>query len=1602
MPFDPKRFLLEPSQELFFKLKKDDLISLGECCNITVTSSMKKSEIQSVLLKALVESKKFDESVLHLSSTAQTLSDSAVELELRRIEFEREKLRIAAEEREKEREREREREEKEEREKEREREREREREQFELEMKRLELQPMRSSQQSFDVSRVIRLVPPFQEKEVDKYFLHFEKIAESLKWPKEFWTTLLQSVLIGKARDIFAELSIEQSSDYNIVKDLILKAYELVPEAYRQKFRNTQKGSSQTYVEFARTKEQLFDRWCFSKKINSDYDKLKQMILLEEFKRCIPNSIKTFLNEQKVESLEDAARIADDYSLTHKFSFSSKSSASGQIKNDHLQSSFSEDKKAKPDSQSSKYDAAKTVGNSKFCTYCRKSGHVISECFKLKRKDDHKPVGFVSKQFDVSSVIERDTPVFDVQVKEDSVQACFESIPVKDDSLEPYTCEGSVSLSSDFSSSTPITVLRDTGASQSLILSGVLPFSESSFSGNSVIIQGVRHDSGVDVVPLHNVYLTSKYASGPVTLGVISHVPHKGIHLLLGNDLTNDTIVVNPILSDKPCLDQMPDPVEEDFPDLYPACAVTRAMRQKAEAEKSVMSSIFSKDIHCHDNLTDTLVGQVSNDSNVISKDSTNMSNVHKNISSDVDLTDTFLSQVFDNVQEFSIDQSKTSDEHVKNDLPNHKSQLMDDQRKDPELSSLFERTVDEKDVPSEQVCFYLKNGILMRKWRPPDASIDDEWLVKHQIVVPTTYRTEILSLAHDTSLSGHLGVNKTYQKILNHFFWPKLHKDVVQYCRSCHTCQVVGKPNQTIPKAPLKPIPVFGEPFSRIMIDCVGPLPKTRSGNQYLLTMMCTSSRFPEAIPLRNIKTSSIVKALIKFFTLFGLPKSIQSDQGSNFMSGVFQQVMHELGIQQFKSSAYHPESQGALERFHQTLKTMIRSYCHENEKDWDEGVPMLLFAVRESVQESLGFSPFDLVFGHTVRGPLKLLKEKLLSDEAEQEHLHVLQYVSKFRTKLFNACECASANLKTAQNKMKSIFDQNTVERHFEVGQKVLALLPIPGNPLQARYFGPYSVKKKVSDLNYIVETPDRRKQTQLCHVNMLKPYVDRNSTNIVHPISVVSSDPDTLNVDDCKDLDSVLGTTKLENSDVLANLDAKCSHLTESQQQNIKDLIHKYEHLFPDVPSRTDVIFHDVDVGDAKPVKQHPYRMNPEKLCYLQKEVQYLLDNDFIEPSKSAWSSPCILVPKSNNTFRMCTDFRAVNSRSKTDTFPIPRVDDCIDKIGHAKFVTKFDLLKGFWQIPLTEKAKEISAFTTPFGLYQYKVMPFGMKNSPATFQRLINQVICGLDGCAAYIDDITLYSDTWEEHLQLVEEFFRRLSAASLTINLTKSEFASATVTYLGHVVGQGQVKPIDAKISAISEFPCPNDRKQLMRFLGMAGYYRKFCPNFSTITELLTRLLQKKVKFMWTEDCQKSFDCLKAMLKSAPVLSAPDFNLPFKLAIDASDVAAGAVLLQEDKDGIDHPVCYFSKKFNKSQKNYSTVEKECLSLVLALQHFEIYVTSGGRTITVFSDHNPLVFLNKMKNKNQRLLRWSLLLQEYNLNIRHIKGKDNIIADCLSRM
>ena len=408
---------------------------------------------------------------------------------------------------------------------------------------------------AFDVSKHIKFVPPFQEKEVDKYFLHFEKIATSLEWPQDTWMLLLQSVLVGKAREVYSAMSVEQSSQYDLVKKAVLKAYELVPEAYRQNFRNSRKQDKQTYTEFARDKEALFDRWCSSKEVAQNFEKLRQLVLVEEFKSCLPINIKTYVDEQKADNLQQAATLADDYSLTHRSSFagshSESSNRGGLRSSDPIRNTH-------PVARGQQ----RSISGGPICSYCKRRGHVISECWSLEKKKANATSNAVVRTVNPTSSAQ---PV--VQSKDCTKKPCKGS-------YFPFISEGRVSLTEDGETVT-VKILRDTGATQTLLAGGILPLSEQTSTGTSMLIQGV--ELGVISVPLHRVYLRSELVSGPVIVGIRPTLPIQGISLILGNDLAGGKVTPEPqVINNTTELLNLA-PVKDGPTETFPACVVTRA-----------------------------------------------------------------------------------------------------------------------------------------------------------------------------------------------------------------------------------------------------------------------------------------------------------------------------------------------------------------------------------------------------------------------------------------------------------------------------------------------------------------------------------------------------------------------------------------------------------------------------------------------------------------------------------------------------------------------------------------------------------------------------------------------------------------------------------------------------------------------------------------------------------------------------------------------------------------------------------------------------------------------------------------------------------------
>ena len=457
-----------------------------------------------------------------------------------------------------------------------------------------------------------------------------------------------------------------------------------------------------------------------------------------------------------------------------------------------------------------------------------------------------------------------------------------------------------------------------------------------------------------------------------------------------------------------------------------------------------------------------------------------------------------------------------------------------------------------------------------------------------------------------------------------------------------------------------------------------------------------------------------------------------------------------------------------------------------------------------------------------------------------------------------------------------------------------------------------------------------------------------------------------------------------------------------LSQGQKQTLEVFLSKQLPLFDEVSGRTDRVQHRIDVGDAPPVKQRYYPISPARRDIIHAKVDEMLSEGIIEPSNSLWASPIVLVKKPSGDFRLCVDFRKVNLVTKRDSYPLPYMENILSKLREARYISTIDLKNGYWQVPLEDSSKPITAFTVPErGLFQFKVLPFGLHNAPATFQRLMDEVLREEMGtkCFCYLDDIVLVSETYEEHLSSLARIFNKLRSAGLRINKEKSFFCRQELRYLGHVVSPAGIGVDPEKVECILQYPVPKNLKQLRSFLGLISWYRRFIPNFSNFSAPLTQLLKKNQRWDWSEEAQKAFEEFKSCLVKAPILSCPDFSKPFHLQTDASFSGIGAVLTQ-DYEGNEKVIAYASRILTEAEKKFSVTEKELLAILWSIRKFRPYLE--GYTFVVITDHFALKWLHKLQNPSGRLARWALELQEYDFTVVHRKGNLHKVPDALSRI
>ena len=458
----------------------------------------------------------------------------------------------------------------------------------------------------------------------------------------------------------------------------------------------------------------------------------------------------------------------------------------------------------------------------------------------------------------------------------------------------------------------------------------------------------------------------------------------------------------------------------------------------------------------------------------------------------------------------------------------------------------------------------------------------------------------------------------------------------------------------------------------------------------------------------------------------------------------------------------------------------------------------------------------------------------------------------------------------------------------------------------------------------------------------------------------------------------------------------------NITSHQFNKIMDYLNSIRHMFAtdlkDLGTCT-VKEHKIQLLSDKPVNIVPYRKSEAERRIIALEVKKMLDANIIKPSKSAWSSPVIIIPKKDGSKRICIDFRAVNKVTAQDCFPIPRIDDILDRLSGSKVFTTMDLKAGYYQVKLHKDSMGITAFTTPDGHFEFLRVPFGLKNAPADFTRIIKEVLGDLEFVEVYFDDFIIHSSTVEDHLEHIRIVVMRLESAGLKINGEKCTWFADSIKILGFIVSEKGVEMDTEKIAAINEMPYCKNVKHVQQFLGLVGYYRKFIKDFAKIAAPLYNLLKKDQRWDFNEACIQAFETLKKKLIEKPILRQPVIGRPFILYTDASGFALGAILAQIGEDGIEFIIAFWSRLLKGAEIHLGITEKECLAVLAAIKHYRVYLY--GIKFQVITDHSALRWLMNITEPTGRLARWSIYLQVYDFEIIHRKGKNHSNVDALSR-
>ena len=608
----------------------------------------------------------------------------------------------------------------------------------------------------------------------------------------------------------------------------------------------------------------------------------------------------------------------------------------------------------------------------------------------------------------------------------------------------------------------------------------------------------------------------------------------------------------------------------------------------------------------------------------------------------------------------------------------------------------------------------------------------------------------------------------------------------------------------------------------------------------------------------------------------------------------------------------------------------------------------------------------------------PLQVLYQSWVDTELGE--IDLSEWVDSNSERLEQARDIATSSKIALSQKRADKWNVRAKDRTFQVGDKVLIRKPRLNAKLRESWEGPGVVIAVNSPMPYRVEKDKRVLNT--VHIQQLKLFIESKKVTRVTAVLVQDTEKD-------------------EITNRYAEAKVEPQQLTREQQQQLDQLLKKHSQVLTKEPGLTDVTTFDIDTGDASPVYQRPYNTPVSLRSSVDSEIDWLLERGYIRPSSSPWASPMVTVKKLDGSARLCVDLRKVNELTRQTPFYMPRVEEVLEGVGQAAFISKLDLSKGYYQVQLTERAIPRTAFTSHKGTFEFTLMPFGVKNAPAAFQSLMQTVLANHSAHAtAYMDDVVIFSSSWDEHIQHIDTVLETLRQAGLTANPAKCRWGGRSIEFLGHNIGNGMMSIPEHRVTVLADYTLPTTKKGLRAFLGSVGFYRRYLKQLASQTALLTPLTTKQApqRVEWTVEGELAFSTICNFVSNMCQLCIPLADDHLSIVTDASGKGIGAIL-QVRRENEWQPAAFFSRQLRGAENRYSATELEALALAEMIHHFAYYLC--GRPFVAYTDHKPLEQLLTSPRLNPRLQRFSFKLQQWLVTIEYIPGETNTMADALSR-